>query len=172
MIRTNTRANVFLLCGCVFTLVGVIFLFASIMMAANMDYVIAHGRGDVQLLPAIFAFTGGTAVIVGVILFTVCVKQSRMRRKLIRGGDYVVADITGIPFDYSVRVNGWPTFRIECCYRDPRSGAVHIFRSDALLIDPAYYVTQSTVRVFVDRDSDYRHYYVDVDSILPEIKQH
>ena len=171
MIRTSASTSVFLLCGGIFTFVGTIFLIASIMIASNMDYVVAHGQGDVQFLPAIFAFTGGVAAIIGIILLTVCVKKSRMKRKLIQQGEYVLAEITGIPFDYSVRVNGWPTFRIECSYQDPRSGRVYVFRSEALLIDPTYYIAQPSVRVFVDRDSDYRHYYVDIDSVLPEIKQ-
>lgn len=171
MIRTSTRANMFLICGGVFTFVGTLFVIISMITAANMDYVMAHGRGDVRLLPVIFAFVGGVSAVTGITLLTVCVRKARMKRRLIQRGEYVLAEITGIPYDYSVRINGWPTFRVECSYQDPGSGVVYLFRSEALLIDPSYYITQSSVRVFVDRDSDYRHYYVDIDSILPEIKR-
>lgn len=172
MIRPSTQVNIFLLCGGIFTFVGTIFLIVSVMMLANIDYIIVHGLGNVELLPVIFGFVGGLSIIIGIVLFIICIKKLNMKRKLIQQGGFVLAEITGIPFDYSVRVNGWPTFRIECSYRDPKSGIIHMFWSETLLIDPAYYITQHSVRVFVDRDSDYKHYYVDMDSILPEIKQH
>ena len=173
MIRRNTRADVFLFCGCIFTPIGIISLVLAGFMAANMDYLMAHGEGDVRLMPLIFGFCGAVSTVIGVILLVHCVRRNRLRRRLIERGEYIIADVTAVPCDYRVRVNGWPTFTVECSYTDPRTGEVHIFQSENLLIDPAYYITQDTVRVYVDRESgDYRHYYVDVDSILPEIRRH
>lgn len=171
MIRRNTRANVFLFCGCIFTPIGIISLVLAYFMAANMEYLITHGEGDVRLMPVIFGFCGAVASVIGIALLVHCFRQRQMKRQLIERGDYITAEIIAVPCDYSVRVNGWPTFRVECSYQDPASGIVHLFLSENLLIDPAYYINQPTVRVYVDRDSDYRSYYVDVDSILPEIRR-
>lgn len=171
MIRRSTRADAFLFCGCMFTPIGIITLTLAFFMAANMDHLIAHGEGDVWLLPAIFGFCGAVAFIIGAVLLIHCFRRRQVKRRLIEQGDYIIADITAVPCDYSVRVNGWPTFHVECSYRDPASGIVHLFLSENLLIDPTCYISQSTVRIYVDRESDYRNYYVDVDSILPEIRR-
>lgn len=171
MIRRNTRADVFFFCGCIFTPIGIIALVLACFMAKNMDYLIAHGEGDVRLMPVIFGFCGAVASVIGVLLLVQCFRKRQMKRWLIERGEYIIADITAVPCDYNVRVNGWPTFRVECSYRDPVSGIVHLFLSENLLIDPAYYITQPTVRVYVDRDSDYHRYYVDIDSILPEVRR-
>ena len=172
MIRPRSGANVILLCGAIFAGVGAVILAAGISMAVNMDYVMAHGQGDVRFLPVIFILMGGIFTVLGVTLLVFCAQKRAMKRRLIQQGDCVYAEITAIPMDYSVRVNGWPTYRIECSWQDPRTIILHIFRSENLLIDPACCVTQTTVRVYVDRNSDFRHYYVDTDSVLPEIRQH
>ena len=58
MYRRKAGISVFLLCGCIFAPVGTLFLVISIFMALNMDYVIAHGEGDVWILPFIFGLLG------------------------------------------------------------------------------------------------------------------
>ena len=172
MIRTRNEANVVLLCGAVFAGVGVLILTAGIAAAANMDYLMAHGEGDVRLLPVIFILIGGVFTVLGSSFLVYYIRKRRIRRRLIQEGSCIFAEITAIPVDYSVRVNGWPTYRIECSWQDPSTKILHVFRSENLLIDPACCVTQTAVRVYVDRDSGFQHYYVDVSSVLPEIKQH
>lgn len=172
MIRRNTRADVFLLCGCIFTPIGLITLALAVVMAGNMDYLIAHGEGDVELMPWIFGFTGSVATVTGIALLVYSVRRRVKKRRLIENGESVIAEITAIPYDYAVRVNGWPTFKVECRYTDPVTRVVHIFESENLLLDPAYYINQPTIRVYVDREGGYKDYYVDIDSILPEIQRH
>lgn len=172
MIRTRNEANVVLLCGAVFAGVGVLMLTAGIMTAANMDYLRVHGEGDVRLLPVIFILIGGIFTVLGSSFLVFYIRKRQIKRRLVQEGSCIFAEITAIPVDYSVRVNGRPTYRIECSWQDPSTKILHVFRSKSLLIDPACCVTQTTVRVYVDRDSDFKHYYVDVASVLPEIKQH
>lgn len=172
MIRRNTQADAVLLCGRIFTPIGIIALVLAGVMAGNMDYIIAHGEGDVKLIPWIFGFTGGVATVIGIVLLVHSVRRQIKKRWLIENGESVIAKITAVPYDYAVRVNGWPTFKVECCYTDPTTRVVHVFESENLLLDPAYYIDQSTVRVYVDRESGYKDYYVDIDSILPEIQRH
>lgn len=172
MIRPKSGANVLLLCGAIFTVVGGVILTIGVMAAVNWDYVVTHGQGDADLLPVIFIIMGSISAALGIALLALYIRRRLIKQRLIRQGDHVYAEITAIPMDYSVRVNGWPTYRIECSWLDPATNTLHVFRSENLLIDPACRVTQTTVRVYVDRNGDFRHYYVDVDSVLPEIRRH
>lgn len=172
MIRRRTGTKVYLLCGFIFTLTGTIAIATALLMGANMDAVIEHGRGDVEVLPLIFGLTGGIALAVGIVLLVLCRRAGRIKRRLLEQGESILAEITDFPLDYSIMVNGWPTYRIECSYRDPGTGTVHVFQSDNLRFDPSRYVTQRTVRVYVDKSAGFDDYYVDVDAILPDIRRH
>lgn len=172
MIRRRTGTKVYLLCGLIFTLTGSIAVATALLMEANMDVVIEHGQGDVETLPLIFGLTGGIALALGIVLLVLCRRASRTKRQLLERGESILAEITDFPLDYSIMVNGWPTYRVECSYRDPRTGTVHVFQSDNLRFDPSRYVTQRTVRVYVDKSTGFDNYYVDVDAILPDIRRH
>lgn len=172
MIRRRTGSKVYLLCGLIFTLTGAASVAAAVLMAANMDVVIRHGRGDVEALPLIFGLTGGIALVLGIVLLALCLRASRTKRRLLERGESILAEITDFPLDYNVRVNGWPTYRVECSYQDPRTGTVHVFLSDNMRFDPSRYVTKRTVRVYVDKSAGFDDYYVDVDAILPDIRRH
>ena len=168
MYRRKAGISVFLLCGCIFASVGTLFLVISIFMALNMDYVIAHGEGDVWILPFIFGLLGGIFAIIGFALIVVDMKQRKNKRRLIEQGNYVLANIMGVVADPSVRINGWPTFRVECCWEDRITGTNHVFYSENLAMDPTPMIEQNTVRVYVDRESGYQSYFVDIDSVLSD----
>lgn len=172
MIRRRMGTKVHLLCGLIFTLTGSIAVAVALLIGANMDVVMEHGRGDVEALPLIFGLTGGIALAVGIVLLVLCRRAGRTKRRLLERGESILAEIMDFPLDYSVMVNGWPTYRVECSYRDPRTGTVHVFQSDNLRFDPSRYVTQKTVRVYVDKNTGFQDYYVDVDAILPDIRRH
>lgn len=172
MRRLDTGAKVYLVCGSVFCAVGVLMLFFCGFMAANMDYVMKHGRGDVQLLPLIFGAVGGITTAIGIAVLWWYLRSARKKNRLLEQGEYIIANITGFPRDYRVTVNRRPAYRIECTYQDPGTGIVHVFESGNVFFDPAYYVKADTVRVYIDRNSGYKDYYVDIDSILPEAEWH
>lgn len=173
MIRRGGPApKVYLLCGIIFTLVGTVTFALAFFLAANMDEIIIHGRGDVELLPLIFWGTGGVALVIGAALLVFCWKAGQAKRRLLELGTYVTAEITDFPVDYSVMVNGWPTYRVECSYLDLKTRTMHVFRSEPLRIDPVRYVTQQTVRVYVDKESGYQDYFVDIESLLPDVRWH
>lgn len=170
--KTVSASKIYLLCGMIFVLTGSVVLIVAVFLARNMNYIKAHGEGNVKILPFIFAFTGGVAFLTGIAVLTLYFKKRAVRSRLIQNGDYVMADITGAPADYRVRVNRIPTYRLECCYQDPVTSVLHVFKSDNLLMDPSRYLSAKTVRVYVDRKSGYQEYYVDIESILPEIRRH
>lgn len=168
MIRRNVRANVFFLCGCIFTAVGVIFLAVSLPLISSVPYLVTHNESGAAILPFLFLLMGGVIAAIGIVLLRSHFRKVRMKKALIESGNYVNAEITAVPVDYTVTVNRRPTFRIECRYVDPVTGAEYFFLSENLLLDPAYQIRQPTIRVYVDRNSGYHNYYVDVDSIFPE----
>lgn len=167
MIRKKMGSSVYLICGLIFTATGAMSLIASVLMALNLDYVKAHGQGDVEALPWIFGFTGAVALAAGIVLIVLHRGSEKKRKYLLEHGRRVMADITGFPLDPSVRVNGWPTYRIECAWTDPRTGETYAFRSQNLVFDPARYVTDKQVPVYMDPQSDGTDYYVDLSWIPP-----
>lgn len=167
MIRRNIRANVFFVCGCIFTMVGAVFLIVSLTLLSGIPYLATHNQRIAAMLPFLFILIGGVTALIGILLLRSHFRKVRNRRRLIERGDYVNAEIMAVPVDYAVTVNRWPTFRIECRYVDPITCVAHFFISENLLLDPASHIIPPTVRVYVDRNSNYLNYYVDVDSIFP-----
>lgn len=170
MTRWNAESKVYLLCGCIFCAVGLLFLALCGLMVTHMDSMIKNSEGDVRFLPVIFGFVGGIIAIVGAAVLIWYGRSKRKVNRLLERGEYIVANIIGFPIDYRVTINGRPTYRVECSYQDPATGTLYVFQSKNVFIDPAYCVTAETVRVYVDKRSGYKDYYVDVDPILPQIE--
>ena len=172
MRQVDGGSKIFFLCGCIFSIVGTIFLIVFVLLITNWDAVSARGRGDVWILPLIFGALSVLLLVIGMGLLRQFRRSKEKVQRLLARGEYVIANITGFPIDYRMYVNGMPTFRIECSYRDPETGVLHIFQSENLLFDPAYTVEAQTVRVYVDKSTGYRDHYVDVDPILPQVMRH
>ena len=161
MNRWSADRRVFLLCGAIFSAVGFFFLLVSVLMPV---------RGT--SLPLLSGFLGLIMLILGIALLVWCSRQNAKKRRLLHNGIYVTAEITGFPINPRLRVNWMPTWQVECCYRDPTTGTLHIFRSESLLVDPATCVSAQTVRVYTDPKQGFRDYYVDVAPLFPEIQIH
>ena len=172
MSRLDAGSKVFLLCGCIFLVVGLFFLTACGVALAHMDELMADRQNDGRLLPLIFGGIGALTAGIGGALLVWLRRQKREIDRLLERGEYVMANITGFPADYRVTINGRPTYRVECSYLDPGTGVLHVFQSRGMLIDPAYCVSAETVPVYVDRESGYQSYYVDVDAVLPQVRRH
>ena len=59
---------------------------------------------------------------------------------------------------------------VRCRYEDG-SGVIHTFKSRGIFFNPEGLFKDQFIRVYVDRD-DFRKYYVDIDSVLPEVRNH
>ena len=169
--RLETGPRVILLCGVIFLGVGILFLVLTGWMVTHPQDLEANGRGAVWMLPLIFGGLGAVCTVVGALVLRWQRRSQQKTRRLLERGDYVLADITSFPIDPRMTVNGLPTFRVECSYRDPMTNTMYVFQSRNVFPDPSRSVTAKTVRVYVDRSSGYRDYYVDVDSILPRVKR-
>lgn len=92
-------------------------------------------------------------------------------RRAYESGNYVMAKITDMKVNPSINGTHGSPYVLECQYKDPDTGAVHIWYSRNLYMNVKELLTSDEVPVYVDR-SDYRVAFVDVDAILPEISVH
>lgn len=173
MPRTGPKVKVLFMCGCVFAFTGAIILaIAFFLMTGKAEGFQGYSWGNTEILPFVFLLTGGISLAVGLGIILKWFQSATTKKRLLRDGNYVNAIITGAPVDYSVMVNGWPTYRIECQYTDPTTGIVHIFRSENLTVDPSEIIQEREVKVYVEKGGGFKHYYVDIDPILPKITVH
>jgi len=87
-------------------------------------------------------------------------------KRLMAEGRKVYAEVTGGSVNYNVRINGRHPYKLECRYTDPATGAIYLYSSGNIFIDPDLYVGRQVV-VYVDR-TDYSKYIVDMDSLKEE----
>lgn len=154
----------------VFTAIGGFFTAAAAVFLLNLDALRMHGSGDVWVLPLVFGAVGVPFLAVGLAFVGVCLHKKAVCRRAAEGGYYVMADVAAIRPDWSVRVNGQCPYVLECHYRDPSSGALHVFKSRNLYFYPEE-LQGKQLRVYVDREN-WKHYYVDVESVLPDVRIH
>ena len=163
------RSIVCWFCGGLFTLIGSIFSVFGVWAFNNMDYVYSHGTGDVAALPYVFTILGACLLVVGCILLALAIRAAGMRKRLLRDGQYIMAEITGVVPNFTVRVNRHPTFKVECSYFDASVGKTRRFYSRNFVRDPSDLLTSRSVRVYLDRaNHNYKNYYVDMDAVLAD----
>ncbi len=95
-------------------------------------------------------------------------KKRRMKERLLREGYYELAEVVDIVWQLNVQINGRHPYRVVC--RILRDGVLHEYRSEMLPYHPGLPLG-SQVPVYLDRH-DERQYYVDVESVMPQIRQH
>ncbi len=127
-------------------------------------------NGNAMVFRAAFGGLGVVLLAAGVLCLILEVRTRRRNNRLLNSGQYVLAEISEITMNYSIRINSRHPYIVKCRYQD-MNGAVHVFRSRNLNFDPAPILRDQMVRVYVDGD-DFRHYYMDIDSILPTVIEH
>jgi len=154
----------------VFTIIGVVFAAIGVITASRMDALKAHGTGNVEVIPIVFGAVGLPFLILGIIFIVLTVRKRSMMKRVVSAGYYVMADVVSIRRDYSVEVNGVCPCALECHYKDPTTGTLHVFRSRDLFFYPAE-LEGKQIRVYVEQ-GNMSHYYVDVESVVPDIQVH
>ncbi len=148
--------------GMIFAPLGLIFVLLGIGLTAG------SGQG---LFLMVFGGIGGIFLILGILFLLLMLHRRGICRELFNEGHYVMATVTSVMPNYNVRVNGRTPYLAECSYTDPDTGVLHLFQSRNLYFDPTSILMDAQVPVYV-RKGDYRHYYVDVDAVLPEVQRH
>lgn len=158
-----------LLGGSTFAGVGALFTFLGLVMFINFDSIkdSIEGNGPPILLPIIFTALGIMALVIGVWMLLNVRKAAKRNRRLVQAGNYVVADIVDDYPDYSMTMNGCPATRLVCEWTDPSTGTTYQFESDQFFGGLNKYRNNPRLIVYVDVESGYEDYYVDLKSKPP-----
>lgn len=165
--KAKTGASVWLVIGIIFTIAGAVF---SITMAGLFLAFKDIDPMVVLLFLPIFGLLGLIFLGFGITFLVLDIRKRRRSSRLLNSGNYITAEITEVTFNRAVRVNGMHPFIIKCIYQDT-AGNIHIFKSRDLFFDPRPLLKDRQVKVYVDSDN-YNHYYVDIDSVLPQVINH
>ena len=148
------------ICGLVFTIIGTVFTILGIIVGFAVEPVFFLA----------FGVMGISFLIAGICCLIGAGRKKKQKKFLLERGNYIMAQVIETRPNYSVNVNGNYGYEVLCRYQD-HYGTVHVFKSPLVWVDPTSLLTSDQVRVYVDGD-DYDHYYVDLQSALPEIKMH
>lgn len=118
----------------------------------------------------IFGSLGLIFLIIGLVLVIMKIRKKLRCSRLLRSGNYIMAEILGATVNYNVMINGRCPYVVECQYRD-MLGNIHIFKSRYLYFNPETLFQDRMVKVYVEGDN-YKHYYVDIDGVLPHVVRH
>lgn len=154
-----------IICGALFTVIGLLFTAFGVTMIVNYESLAAHGNGDVWMLPMIFTALGVTFAVLGIILLCISRHEQTNIKRLIRDNDFVMAEVICLTEDWSVRLNHRPAIRVLCEHKDAFSGRTYMFQSTPLFGPLPSVQTGDSIKVFVDRESNFRKYYVDVPGV-------
>lgn len=152
---------IYRLCGGILCFAGAIAAAFGI-LAYTSD---AALRGQKRLL--LVAAGGAAAVLFGIAVIALSFRSTSRIDRLIKRGETVYADITGIVPEPGMRVNGDPVYRVECQYTDPLTGNTYTFRSRTFYLGEKK-ITKDKVKVYVDSGAGYKDYLVVVEDILPK----
>lgn len=156
-------AIVFSMLGAAFTAIGaVLALYPHALQEAH--------PGDAAVVVTVFCCIGIPFLLAGIAVAAVSVGRRIAIKRVVDAGDYVLADVMDIRPNYSVRVNGRCPYELECHYRDPQTGELHVFRSRNLFFYPGE-LAGKQVRVYVDLDR-MKRYYVDVEGFVSDVQVH
>ncbi len=143
----------------------------------GVSYIIvgtAVGGLGINQEAVIFGYTfsgmGAVFLVVGAVCYSLEIRKKRRDQRLLNSGQYILAEISEITMNYAVRINRRYPYIVKCRYQD-RNGCIHTFRSRNLNFDPAPLLRDSMVRIYVEGDN-FKHYYMDIDSILPTVIEH
>ena len=163
--KSKTGLSALLIVGSIFTILGAVFLATGVIIY----YALKEEEGAILFL-LIFGGIGLLFFALGVIFLIVELKKKLRNDKLLRAGNYVMAEVLEVTLNYNVAVNRRHPYIVRCRYQD-MYGNVHIFKSRDLFFDPTDLFKDQMVKVYVDGEN-YKHYYVDIDEVLPNVIEH
>ena len=152
--------------GLVFLLFGI----SALLVALPVLLHVKNADPDVRFLPFIFLGLGILFLIVGITCMTVLCRRRSRNEQLVKNGFYVTARVRDIYPNENVRINGRSPFVLECHYKDPTTGTVHVFKSENIMFYPID-AKDTDIRVYVDPQNPDR-YYVDTSNLTDSVIIH
>ncbi|MBW5407911.1 DUF3592 domain-containing protein [Morganella morganii] len=138
---------------------------------------IAYSPGDTQnagiySLPALYArpifllFMGGPFALIGSLPFIIMAVRKKSGMRLLREGIPIRVKITNVIFNTTISINGHHPYQIEAQLYSPADNTLTLYYSPNLGFNPAPYIHQEYVTVYLDQRNP-RKYYMDI-SFLPQ----
>ena len=152
--------------GLVFLLFGI----SALLVALPVLLHVKNADPDVRFLPFIFLGLGILFLIVGITCMTVLCRRRSRNEQLVKNGFYVTARVRDIYPNENIRINGRSPFVLECHYKDPTTGTVHVFKSENIMFYPID-AKDTDIRVYVDPQNPDR-YYVDTSNLTDSVIIH
>lgn len=153
-----------LLLGIIYTLMGGLFLVLGICL------MLLPSDPESATTGSIFTLVGGIFLILGIVFLIIEYRKAEQARQLLNSGRYVWGEIIELAPNTSVRINGRHPYIAVVKHIDSR-GQTHIFKSRNLRIYPDPSVIGKQVKIYY-RDASYTPYYVDIESVLPNVIEH
>ncbi len=154
--------------GMIFSPMGLLFLTLGVCL---WHFKAGEDPQDPLIFLCVFGGIGAVFLLTGLGLLLAELYRRAQLRRAYEGGYYVMAKIAGVTAQNQVRVNGSSPLMLECHYRDPDTGVVHVYYSRYLYVDVTDMLQSDQVPVYIDRMND-RVGFVDVDAVLPKIEIH
>ena len=162
--KARIGRSALLIIGIIYTALGGTFVILGAALAALLR------DSDAFMVGLIFGGSGAIFLISGIIFLIVELCKKRRSDALLASGHYILGEVVDIAANINVNVNGRYPYHIIVQYIDPH-GVRHIFRSPGLRIFRDPELLGKKVKVYVENDN-FKHYYVDVDEILPKYVEH
>ena len=162
--KARIGRSALLIIGIIYTALGGTFVILGIALAALLE------SSDGLMIGLIFGGIGGIFLILGIIFLVVEIRKKKRSDALLASGHYILGEVVDIAANINVNVNGRYPYYIIAQYIDPH-GVRHIFKSPSLRIFRDPELIGKKVKVYVENDN-FKHYYVDVDEILPKYVEH
>ena len=148
----------------VFSCLGLIYFFIGLGLMQQPVNTEDHTAGIV------FTTLGSGFLVTALILLVYHVLQKKRLQRIVDAGKYIWGEVAEIVANYNIRVNNRNPFILMVRYQD-RYGNIHIFRSGNLKTYPDRSVIGKQVKVYYE-DESYKHYYIDLEGILPKVIEH
>lgn len=112
---------------------------------------------------------GGIFFLIGAGIIWAGISSNRKREYLQVHGRIVNAKIQTVGLNESLEVNGRNPFMIVAQWHDTATNKVYVFESDNIWFDPADYIKEDTIQVYIQPDNPKR-YWVDI-GFLPSMAE-
>lgn len=152
------------LCCIVFGCIGAIYFVLGIFLLQSLPQTEDYEAGMV------FTVLGGVFLLTTVILLLFSTAKRRKLQRIVSEGRYLWGQISDVVVNQAIRVNGRNPYNVLVRYEDPH-GNLHLFRSGNLKTYPDRSVIGKQVRVYYENES-YKHYYIDLEGVLPTVIEH
>ena len=117
-------------------------------------------------LATVLFLMGSVFFSIGFVPFLLGIFNGKKEQELKENGVEVIANVEQVKYISNYTVNGVSPYKIIATWQHPDTSEVHTFKSQNIWFDPANYIENNTVSVYIDENKPQR-YYMDL-AFLPK----